>query len=257
LSKVLKRVQGLDLNRIQAIAIDGPQVSVVQSNGVGDERDCPTAGPASPAEDVLLAARREADSLLAAAKHSAEQVLAQAQREADQIREQARVEGREAGYQDGWQAGHSECEQSWRERIAQAQAVVEAAQREREHLLQSAQPTITAIAMEAVRVLLHRELALAPADIEQMVGGLLQYVLDGGRVEVRVHPDDFPRAADAHPVWQRAKLGDWEIAVVPDPAIAPGGCEVRSDVGRVDARMETKLELLEQVLRDVLERGES
>jgi flagellar assembly protein FliH len=76
-------------------------------------------------------------------------------------------------------------------------------------------------------------------------------------VEVRVHPDDFVRATEAHPRWKSAKFGEWEVVIVPDIGVSPGGCEVRSGHGRVDATLETKLELLESVLAEVMERSVS
>lgn len=214
-----------------------------RGTGTGDGQQDPAA--------VLAAARTEAEQVVAAARAEAERVLAEAASQCEAIRAEALQKGWQEGYEAGFAAGRAEAQSLIRE----AQAVLDGAARARRDLIRTASPVLVRIAMAGVRRLLGRELATAPADVEQLIGDLLEHVVDQRRIEVRVHPADFLMATEAYPRWRASKFGEWEIVIVPDAALAPGGCEIRSESGRVDARMETKLQLLETALRAVMDRS--
>ncbi|MCL6600559.1 MAG: hypothetical protein K6T81_17765 [Alicyclobacillus macrosporangiidus] len=206
-------------------------------------------------ERLLAAARAEADELVSRARTEAEAVLSEAMRERDRLWEEARA----AGYAEGLRQGRAEAaEELERERKALQEtwaAALRAMGAERERWWQSLPGSLTAVCMEAIRSLIRRELAAAPSDVERMVGELLGLVSESTRAEVRVHPSEYDAAIAAHPRWCLGRLGEWDVVVIPDPQVSPGGCEIRSDRGRVDARLETKLELLQPALERVLAQG--
>ncbi|WP_035453277.1 FliH/SctL family protein [Alicyclobacillus herbarius] len=254
---MLKSRVGATWRVVDSVTIEGPSLhQFVHRSQEASANQVSVTEPDTPAaETALEQARAEAEALLAAAREQARQLTAEAEQEADQIRAEAEAQGFSKGYQHGMEKGEAEARQAWLERLEQAQAVILGAERERRRLLASARPLLIEVAMEAVRGLLKRELAQKPADVEKMVQELLDYVVDGRHVEVRVHPDDFLQASEAQPRWRLGKPMEWEIVVLPDASISLGGCEVRCTSGRMDARMETKLELLEQVLPQVFDGG--
>lgn len=203
--------------------------------------------------DTLLAeARAACEQMLARAEVEAQAAIAAAQVEAQEIRRAAQ----QAGYDEGFRQGQEEAAiafAEWKQKeqaaLTQLAEQIEAGRSERLHALQ---PIVEELAMAAVKKLLYRELALAPADIGAMVEDLLVYVSQGTSVQVRVHPDDYAAARQAHPRWKLENYGEWEIAVVPDPTLAPGDCELRGTAGRVDGTLKTRLEELHQALRDCM-----
>ncbi|MDQ0190559.1 hypothetical protein JI721_00420 [Alicyclobacillus cycloheptanicus] len=207
------------------------------------------------AEERLAQVQADCAAMIAEADAKARQIVETARAQAVQIEDQART----LGYQDGFEAGQRQAEaemaQVVAETIEHARAVAASAATERTRLLEHLAEPLTTVVMEAVRRVLYRELSVQSVDIERMVDELLQFVIESSKVEVRVHPDDFEAARSGHARWQHAKLGDWEVSVVPDPAIQPGGCEIRSEFGRVDATVETKLDILQNTLRTVMERS--
>lgn len=206
-------------------------------------------------EHLLAAAQAEADALRSQARAEAEAVLAEAMRERDRVWEEARA----AGFDEGLRQGRAEAaEELERERKSLQDtwtAALRAMEAERERWWQTLPASLAAVCMEAIRSLIRRELVAAPSDVEQMVGDLLRLVSESTRAEVRVHPSEYDAAIAAHPRWRLGRLGEWDVVVIPDPQVSPGGCEIRSDRGRVDARLETKLELLQPALERVLARG--
>lgn len=199
--------------------------------------------------------RAQCDELLAQAVEQVEDRLRTAETEAQIVLADARQQGYEAGFQEGVRQAEEACQQECLARIDAAEKVMQQAQAERHRLLKDMYLPLATIGTQAARAIMHRELLAQPADVESIVAELLQYVTESTKVEVRVHPDDYSAATDAHPTWQSAKFGEWDVIVVPDAKVSVGGCEIRSDTGRVDATVETRLELLHETLMSVMERG--
>lgn len=197
------------------------------------------------------------------AKRRLEEVQAQASQMLEEAQSAAKdmyARERERGYQDGFDSGYKESIQSAQTTceamVERASALVSEADSYRHHLIRSLSQPLTNIAMLAVKRILERELVLDGPNIATVVDSLLQFVTEGTRAEVRVHPEDYAAAVAAHPVWQSKKLGAWSVAVVPDADLERGDCEIISDVGHVDARMETKLTTLRTAVLEFMERRE-
>lgn len=193
-------------------------------------------------------AQQAAADLLDKAREMQDTLLAQAVQDAEVRKQQGYEEGYQQGYEDGMAAAATEGNRLVEQRLEQALDVVAATQETRKRLLTAIGQGLSQVVMQAVEILLHRELTIASANVESMVTHLLQQVRDATRVEVHVCPGDYPAAVAAYPSWQSAKLGTWEVAVVPDPKVSVGGCQVFSEAGRLDATMETQLERMQEIL---------
>lgn len=83
----------------------------------------------------------------------------------------------------------------------------------------------------------------------EAIGSIVQKLLDAaeGRkvTEVRLNPSD---AACLQRLPVGAALQQAEIAVTPSEEIKPGGCVLETGFGRLDARLETRLEEISAVL---------
>lgn len=196
---------------------------------------------------------RVAANMLRDAEARAAQLLQNAESEALRVRDEAY----RSGYDEGLQSGHRDAMEAARDEadgiIQQAEAVVHCADGYRRQLLIDLVPSLTQLVMGAVKHLLYRELVTEPSEIEGIVTSMLDTPLLSGRVEVRVSPDEYSAAVLAHPVWQSHSAGEWTIAVVPDGQMSPGGCEIRYSSGRIDASLETKLELLQESIVEFME----
>lgn len=106
---------------------------------------------------------------------------------------------------------------------------------------------LTALAVTAAEQLLRAELSLAPERIRDVITPLLGRVRTASRVTLIVHPQDGPAVER----WLAESLGaDAPVTVRVDTELAPGGCIVDSDVGTIDARVETRLAALRRAFQD-------
>jgi flagellar assembly protein FliH len=237
------RIQLAD-NNIDAVVIPVPNVKDVVSRPFDDD-------PADEAEAILAEAKTTAQEIMAEARREAERLKLEVEVERVRIFEQARELGLNEGRAEGAAAYERLQMQLQDEHASAMQSVTELAEsirEERETRLRCALRPLPGVCMEVLHDLLGRELELAPANIEALVSSVITYVVDSAHVEVRVNPADYAMAQAAHPVWRSARYGEWELVVIPDPSIEAGGCEVRSDVGNIDATLKVKFELLQEAL---------
>ena len=87
------------------------------------------------------------------------------------------------------------------------------------------------------------------------VQGALRGIVERERITVLVNPDDMEIVSEAIE-GVKASLGGIEHCVVEaERRVARGGCIVRTPVGDVDARVETKLERAAEVISAALGRS--
>jgi flagellar assembly protein FliH len=115
---------------------------------------------------------------------------------------------------------------------------------------ESAEPTevaCTALA-RALTLLLSEELRLAPEHIRHVLARELLRVRRAKQVVVRVHPDDLALLAAPDAYIRELELTG-KLAFSADPTLTRGGCVLTSNLGEVDAQLETRLSLALSVLR--------
>jgi flagellar assembly protein FliH len=100
----------------------------------------------------------------------------------------------------------------------------------------------------ALVALLGKELQLAPEHIREVVERELARVRLARRIELHVHPADLALLDSTETMVDRgALLGS--LTLHADPALERGGCLLQTDLGEVDARLETRLALALALLK--------
>ncbi|QHI99165.1 hypothetical protein GT347_14975 [Xylophilus rhododendri] len=167
---------------------------------------------------------------------------------------EARAQGEQQARQAGQalQAAQQSCEQHKTRLQTLLQALPQALAEAREHCLLGLEETMAALVQQAVCVLLGDKLAAAgaPAAVRQALRTWAQQDRENTAVTVFVHPQDHEAlAADPElQAWLQDR-GSAAIAWRADARVALGGCLIRSAAGTVDARLETQLAALSQLLR--------
>lgn len=174
------------------------------------------------------------------ALRAADEILADARRRAEAILEAARAEAREL-------------ETSTRARVedearSEAAALLASAGAERRRMLGEVQGDVVVLATEIARKILRRELRLDPELVAELCAGALRQVALARAVTLRVNPGDLA-AVSARSQALAAVLDDGaSLKFVGDESVGRGGCVVESDMGRIDARLETQLAAIERAL---------
>ena len=187
------------------------------------------SGHVVPAE--VLDAKQQAAALLDAARAQAERIRADA--------EAAREEARRQGHADGQDAA-----------AAEALAVLVAARADAAAAMEAAKPAALALASKMAAKIVGRAVDLAPAVLADIAGEALRASrARPGRVVLRVNPADHATLLGAKPELHARLTAGAELELVPDAAVSRHGCIVETAAGRLDARLETQIAVLEKALR--------
>jgi type III secretion protein L len=178
---------------------------------------------------TVQAAQTQADEIVVAAQQEAAEILEDARLEAEQLKKTAK--------QDGYQNGLAEWNQ-----------VLASAWKARDEYLAQNEPAALQLAVRVAGKLLGEELAASPEKIASIVCEALKATQRARTFVVQAHPADVPllqeRLARLRTVVGPAR----EIEVISSTALSRGDCVIESDIGIIDARLETQLELMEKAL---------
>jgi flagellar assembly protein FliH len=100
----------------------------------------------------------------------------------------------------------------------------------------------------ALTLLLSEELQLSPTHIRRVLERELLRVRTATQLIVRVHPDDLALLASSADYVATLELAG-SLEFVSDATLARGGCVLTSNLGEIDARIETRLGLALALLR--------
>jgi flagellar biosynthesis/type III secretory pathway protein FliH len=191
---------------------------------------------------ILKAARdaRVVDRLEVEARERARAQLSAAEEEAARLRQAVEAERSEvlraaalAGLEEG------------KAHAATALAEVAAA---REARLASLEDEVAEVALAVARRILGRVLEERPEWVVELARSGLLAARARREVALRVHPDDAPLLRAETPRLAALLERAPGLAVREDPRVERGGVVVETEAGRVDARVDAQLALLERAL---------
>ena len=180
----------------------------------------------SPAPGVKVLKAADVDTL-----HDAASLIAAAKAHAAEIEKKAEAvyeERFQQGYEDGVEAGKMENAEKMMETVL---ASVE--------FIESIENTVVSVVNQSIRKIIG-ELD-DETRIKRIVGTPLKTVRGQQRVTVRVNPAEEPTVSKA----LAAMTSGSYLTVVADPRLGPDSCILESELGVVDASLETQLKALE------------
>ncbi|MFH1653837.1 MAG: FliH/SctL family protein [Pseudomonadota bacterium] len=186
------------------------------------------------------------DKKVLAAGGKAEDILKQAQVEAEKIRAEAEKiktgieSAREKAKKEGFESGREEGLQVFTEKVIQLE-------REREAFFEEAQDEVMKLVMSIAEKIIGKLVLQHEGIIEVVVRQALERAI-GDRITVRLNPDDYKEITD-----KGVGFGDIidrtrRLTFREDESIERGGCVVETEVGTIDARLETQLKAIRKTL---------
>lgn len=190
------------------------------------------AVPGRRIEAAVWDADRRVREMVAAAEDEARRTVA----EAEEARARIHAEAIEAGRWEGQ---------------ARAAAVLAQAALARDRILREAEREVVTLALAVARKVLGRELAGGRDAVVDLAAAAIAEARARREVLLRVSPADGAaiRAAGGR---LGAALSLAPLEVREDPSIEPGGAVVDTEAGRIDARVETQLEVIRRAVAEEL-----
>lgn len=164
------------------------------------------------------------------AHERARAILTHAQERADAWRDDARAEGRAEAY-------------------AEAAATLVAARLAYESMTRADEPRVTALALEIARAALDESAQMDESVVRASARRAFSRLRRARCLVLRVHPEDVGAVSAAVHTWLPDGAAVETLDVLADEVIARGGVVVESELGRVDATLDTTLAVLAKALR--------
>jgi type III secretion protein L len=200
----------------------------VHKSEAGPDRAFPLSSQKVLKREVYEATR-EARDIVAHAQAAAKQIIEEAEREREAIQAQAAEEGRAQGLAE------------WNQILARtAQTADELAKNWEEHMLR--------LSIRVAEKIIGEELRQRPETVVEIVREVLKGARPGKHLIMQVNEADAANVrAHLDRIREHAGLSS-EIQVVTSPSVTRGGCTIESELGIIDARLETQLKCLEDAL---------
>lgn len=182
------------------------------------------------------------DEILRRSTDEAERIVSQAKAEAADIREKARAEGYEAGRVAGHQAGLDEAKPV----IDSFKALAAELTRARAEYYQNAEREMVDLVVSVAHTVIGLEAERAPELVRNVILKAVGQLRSRETLIIRVNPADLAEAQKARPELTREVEDIERVSFRGDPSVARGGCMVETNIGMIDARIETQLEAIRE-----------
>jgi len=178
-------------------------------------------------KNQIVNARREAAQIIEEAEEFAAEIRREALTEAENLKSQAFAEGTESAL--------TELERN----LIESREV-------REKVWRETEKDLLRLAVRLAERIVGREIEKDDKTIVEIISTALQNARQQEKLTVRVNPKDLPTIEKESERFSSGRIQF--IDFVADPRVASSGCLIESEVGTIDARLETQLRVLERAL---------
>lgn len=186
------------------------------------------SGKTQVIKNQITSARNEAEKIVSEADEYSVLVRSQAKEDADNLREK--------GYRDGLDKALLEMEQN----LLDIREV-------RDRVMREVEQDLLRLSVRLAEKILGREIDKDNKAIVNIVATALVNARQQEKLTVRINPADVQIVEkEIENVTPSGKIRYLDF--VADPRVSIGGCMIESEVGTIDARLETQLRILERAL---------
>lgn len=161
----------------------------------------------------------------------------------------------EEAYARGRQEGLAMAEQRFDSASQTLTQALEDVSRLRESLAQTGSRDMLRLVMAIAEQVIRRSIEADPAVVLAIIENALQASVRADSYRISINPTDLESVARQKPLFLASISGLKNLSFDADPSIAKGGCRVDSELGNVDATIETQLENIRAALCEAIAEG--
>jgi flagellar assembly protein FliH len=154
--------------------------------------------------------------------------------------EKAFSQGRQAGLEDG--------RKKTQEIIDQLQGILTDVEAAWTNLIQTHEARIIELVFRVVEKVVYGQAVVEQEMVKRVIVEALQIVPEPVNVEIYVNPGDYEYIETVKEDFFSHIKALKDVSVTSDPSIHPGGCNVKTKFGEVDATLENRLEAVRECL---------
>jgi flagellar assembly protein FliH len=161
----------------------------------------------------------------------------------------------EEAYARGRQEGLAMAEQRFDSTIQALTQALEDVSRIRESLAQTSSQDMLRLVMAVAEQVIRRSIEVDPNVVLLIIENALQSSVRSDTYRISVNPQDLEQVTKQKPLFKASISGLKNLSFDADPNVSPGGCRIDSQLGDVDATIETQLESIRQALSEAIAEG--
>lgn len=192
---------------------------------------------------MLEDANAQADEIIAAANDEAQRIIEEANASQEEIKRKATEDGMDEGKKIG--------EEQINESISSAFETLNSAIKERKRIIKDSEPEIARLSLKIAEQIIRKEVSQDKEIIMNIITDSLGKISDRENVIIRVNNEDSEYIKKNKDKISGMLDGVKNISIIEDPNIEPGGCVIETNLGYIDARINTRLSLIEAAMKKV------
>lgn len=173
------------------------------------------------------------------ARLEAENIIAEAEQYAQNLRQQTEIES-DLKLQEAFQKGTDDALFEFEKNLLEVREI-------RDKVWRETEKDVLKLAVRLAEKIVGREIAEDNKAIVDIVSTALQNARQKERITIRVNPSDMSTVQKNNEQFKSTAQTKY-LDYVADPRVEVGGCLIESEVGTVDARLETQFRVLERAL---------
>lgn len=122
----------------------------------------------------------------------------------------------------------------------------------RTQMAENSRDDMLRLVMAIAEQIIRREVSVHADIINQVIGEALKASVRADHYRIKVSPADLAAVNEHKPLFLASISGLKNLMVESDPAVTAGGCKIESDLGAVDATLETQLAAIRQALQETM-----
>jgi flagellar assembly protein FliH len=179
-------------------------------------------------------------------KYEAEKMIRNAELQVSEIEHEAYKKGYEAGREEGYKEGQAEVMRL----IDRLGTVVSTAVDIRDELIKSSEKMMTEMILMIARKVIKDEIVERREVVINNIKEAIKRVKDRDRIDIRVNFADLDMTTAHKDELIKMMESLRKVNIYEDSRVERGGCIIETDVGSVDARISTQLDVIEEAIRN-------
>lgn len=122
----------------------------------------------------------------------------------------------------------------------------------RQQMAQNSREDMLRLVMVIAEQIIRREVSVHTDIINEVIAEALKASVRADHYRIKVNPEDLAAVNEHKPLFLSSISGLKNLMIEADSAVTAGGCKIESDLGEVDATLETQLEAIRQALQETM-----
>ncbi|MCA1040773.1 flagellar assembly protein FliH [Bacillus infantis] len=205
-------------------------------------------------------ARREAEAIIQQANEESRQLLEHIEQERirfEQEKEEARESARHEGFQEGLAEGRQSGFMEFSETIGFAKDIVETSKADYQKTIESSEGTILDIGIKVAERILSGVLEEDSSKFLPVVKRALKESREYREVQLHVHPSRYSFLLEHKDELLALYPRETNLYIYPDEELKEDSCFIESPGGRINAGVDSQLEVMKRKLIELLESEDS